>query len=400
MRIVLANWVWKDDAELCQRWMPPAGAVQSIDLRTVPQMANTVTPDGYGLFVLSNAAPLPAGVIELGSSFDAPLSDAIRRNVESALGLQLKTVSGFDIQTALWSIMTENADPAGKNGMRPKMPHSDGKFYLTLLGQKIEIGSFDRVRDDWVKANLRHSFAEVAATGGVSPRLLRWMARKYGFSKTELSVPSGAATLSESFDTADSDVLGPDQSWSETSGDIDITSNQSRNIGVGGTTNAARVQSDLDGADHFASLKNNSLNISNTRTSAAVRFAAGADTYYYGSWLMIAGGLQTFRIGKVISGTLTDSLATSGTETAVTTNWLRLEVVDDDLEIFYDDSDPPTTSKVTLANDTSITGGTRVGIQQIANGVGRSRVDEWKAGDLGVALAPVRRNMSSLGVGR
>jgi hypothetical protein len=59
------------------------------------------------------------------------------------------------------------------------------------------------------------------------------------------------ATLSETFDTADSDTLGPVLSWTEESGDIDIVSNKARIIDIGDNHPRARAPA-LSTAHHSA----------------------------------------------------------------------------------------------------------------------------------------------------
>jgi hypothetical protein len=59
------------------------------------------------------------------------------------------------------------------------------------------------------------------------------------------------ATQTESFNTADSDTLGPDLTWVEESGDIDIVSNRARAIDIGDNHCRARAPA-LDSANHYA----------------------------------------------------------------------------------------------------------------------------------------------------
>jgi hypothetical protein len=59
------------------------------------------------------------------------------------------------------------------------------------------------------------------------------------------------ATQSETFDTANSDTLGPVLSWTEESGDIDIVSNRARVIDIGDNHARARAPA-LDTANHYA----------------------------------------------------------------------------------------------------------------------------------------------------
>ena len=69
MRYWVGPWVWGIAAgQSC--WTAPAGALASLDLRSVPQCAAAVAPLGGGLFVTANATNLGAAYTSLGTEND------------------------------------------------------------------------------------------------------------------------------------------------------------------------------------------------------------------------------------------------------------------------------------------------------------------------------------------
>ena len=98
-----------------------------------------------------------------------------------------------------------------------------------------------------------------------------------------MPVLAGGAMITESFDTADSDTLGPDLPWTEVRGDWDVVSNQVQCIaGDAGNFEAfARADSNLASDDHYvqAVLRDTSL-ASGTAGVTCRKDATATYTFY------------------------------------------------------------------------------------------------------------------------
>src|SRR5690606_17212169 len=86
-RFWLGPWVWDTSDPTLPHWRPPAGAVGSLDLRSIPQCAATIVPQGWGLFVTGNAANLGSDYTNLGTDPELVLTEKQKRSWESRFGL-------------------------------------------------------------------------------------------------------------------------------------------------------------------------------------------------------------------------------------------------------------------------------------------------------------------------
>lgn len=188
-------------------------------------------------------------------------------------------------------------------------------------------------------------------------------------------------TITESFNTANSDLLGPDLTWTEVDGDWDIVSNAAELISnFGSTSRCARAEHDLASADHYAE----ATVLQNTgggHAGVCVRFASAAETYYAGTH--DTGSSGSLNIFKVVAGTRSTltTLTSAGARGVV-----KLEVEDNgpdvDLRLYLDG-----VLKLSYTDSSSpITGNTRCGIygyDPTGGGTTSPRIDSFKAEDLG-----------------
>lgn len=185
-----------------------------------------------------------------------------------------------------------------------------------------------------------------------------------------MTKPAAAAgsgvTITESFNTADSDTLGPDLVWTETLADLDIVTNQAKATTAAGE---ARAESDLSTSNHYAQAAcfKNGTGDGAQGLTVCVRFAAAARTYY-GLRVEANNG---YTISKRVAGTNT-SLKT-GALTWVNGDIIRLEVTGTTLNALKNGVQFDTHT------DASIAGGTRCGI--LVTGATVS-LDTFQAGDL------------------
>ena len=186
---------------------------------------------------------------------------------------------------------------------------------------------------------------------------------------------AGGSTITESFNTADSDTLGPDLSWTELVGDIDIVSNRAHTITIGSQC-VARAEGDLATANHYAQA---SVNVSEELGTGSVGIITRKDstatlTYYLQD---VSYQADLVRLYKCVGGTFTQLVADVGmTLTAGSSVMVKGTVNGSSLNILIDG-----VSKNT-ATDTAIPGNLRTGIRGNKGTSGYVNWDSFEAGDL------------------
>lgn len=108
------------------------------------------------------------------------------------------------------------------------------------------------------------------------------------------------ASFTESFNTADSDILGPDNTWTEVSGDWDIVSNEAE-LQTTGANSTARCETTLDSNNH--SVTATMGDIGDTNCGVVLRFSSSAETGYIVYWVISTTRLV---VGKVVAGTFSE----------------------------------------------------------------------------------------------
>lgn len=251
---------------------PPKRTVGLIDL-------------GHGFGFFSTDSPLddPAGYITYGDGETTLESVAVSPTDcdawAAALGMAT-TPTSATLLDLLWDTLTTHSDPTGAAGPKPIIPTWEKALELHLGGHSL-VRSVKMPADpthcphwDKIQAVLHDNYRAVeaackdAATQKQRDLKRRWLgaqAEKYGLSDvnaTALLVPDDLekvsplkpeTTITESFDKADADTLGPDLSWG---GGYDtgasgwnVVSNRAQTVTWG---DIAYALSDLSSDDHYA----------------------------------------------------------------------------------------------------------------------------------------------------
>ena len=396
--VCLARWELVDGVS----WDPPviSAFISAIDLRSDAEQDPGTSPAGWGFFVY-DASQGATGMHCLGADLGAAMTAAEVNTIAVILGFPIGTLRARNIGNIIGELLTQEADPTGVTRWKPVQMTKDG-IAINVYGYGTVYSAPYSTTADAFQATLDVRWADYRRrkaagtplealqrqTGfdgfrlfGREPtsadldRLIPTESRDDGYACHDIRL---CTTITESFDTADSDTLGPDLSWTETgSGDIDIVSNQAK---IAASSGRARADTDLAGSDMYAEADTyNDVGGSSRGNGSAVRFESAADTLY---WFMCVSSGGSTCTSYILKKTITGSETTLATVTGVSDSIggvIRLEVIGSDLEIFYAGA-----SRLTHT-DASITGNTRAGMAGRHNGANRMRFDNWGAGDLGAA---------------
>lgn len=304
----------------------PVGSDQpgwsAIDLRP-----DATSVAGYAVLTVPTRPGDESGMYYLGDAVGNSLPDKVRRDVEDALGLARGDLRDVPFTDILADVLVLFAG-AYASLCPPLRAGRDGWSRIRLAGQEI-----------W-------SLAPVA----------------------------GGATITESFNQTDSTTLGPDLSWTETSGDFETASNQARPVSTANAFAEARAESDLASADHYvqAVLSRGGSGNTNTDMRVLARFASGARTHYGLSYGATGGNPDQFY--KRVAGTFT-ALTSLGDTAFADGDTVRFALDGSTLTAYANGV------VVGTQTDTSITTGTRAGIAGRRDNVS-AYIDDFAAGDL------------------
>jgi hypothetical protein len=396
-----------------------------IDLRSVAACSQRGgSPTGFGLFVTADGVDLGSDYENLGSDPLTPWGASARARWQSALelpqALQTNTLRG-----ALWETLTVQSDPVGDDRAKPIMPTDVRQLECWLAGGLLQSKRF-RVADPEstpVLDLLRRQYRKIRqdslngicrnARGQVDRshyrKFLGYLERQYGIGYRAFQpadVPDEAplkpeTTLNETFNTADSTTLGPVYTWTEYTTDVEadrfeVAGNQVACDTAGGADQAARANSDLSGANHYAQLNVTALAAggNNVWMGAAARFSGSAHTCYFASIRQVN---DTIALYKVVAGVPTE-LGTPASVTVSLPAIVKCQANGTTLKSFWAVAE--TESITDSSIDGATVGGLRCGIQgfnpflDLTSATG----DSWEAADLGGAAPPPKR-LLLLGVG-
>jgi hypothetical protein len=183
------------------------------------------------------------------------------------------------------------------------------------------------------------------------------------------------ATITESFDTADSDTLGPDLAWTELVGDFDIVTNKARNATQG--DNDARADSALSSSNHYAQAAV-TANTTNSNYAAVVlrKDNTATQTKYE---CEAAWAVNRWQVSKRVAGSY--SVIAFGGTSVPTSGTLKGSVESANpatLKTYWDGVEKVSTS------DSDVDTGTYTGIHSYHSSVASRTVDfdNFEAGDL------------------
>ena len=348
----LYPWSW--DATM-NTHRPPDGARAVLDLRSLPQQATLGQSEGWGFFDWSNGEPRPNDAIALGDGDCREIqpSTALRQELQTRLGLSAQP-SGATLIDCIADIFGDLSDPTGESGPKPLMP-IQGDGLEILLGGHSKVwgapyaadevlsvgakGRANRQRDVW-RSTMKQAL-------DVSPehaaKVLGAILRQHGVSMDEIDqgAPGRKAqwqilmtardrqraggnfkprrprtSFTESFDKADSGTLGPDLTWTEVTGNLDVVSNKASTTTTGFAE--CRAEHDVSSADHYGQVVIHQASSAGDNHLAApcARFSSLARTFYSFAWFT-----NLLVLYKTVAGTYTIISSVSETPAALPATW-------------------------------------------------------------------------------
>lgn len=390
----LGPWVWDTSDPTEPFWRAPNGTVGSVDLRSLPDQALQGTPGvrPHGFFAVNGSlGSSEYALLGNGDLRDMILTTPMKSAWQSLIGY---TPQGAMLVDGLFDQLTTGADVSGDTPTMPLVPTLQGNLEIQLGGHSIvkterfRLGKHPhtvKIRD-----LLRRQYARAKGDvdrGKMRPdqdrRILDYWLDKYKIDKSDPAawkqlIPANMrrghrgplkheTTITESFDKPDSPTLGPDLTWTETSGNVDVVGNRT----LASADGAQRAESDLSSSDHYAQLE-----IPTTPGEAhgpSTRFSASAETYYHFRTWSAGGGL--YRLFKSVAGSWTtlDTLIEAPVKPFVA----RLSCSGSTITCLADGA-----SKISVT-DTGITGNVRCGMYHRTNNI----ADLFEAADLAIGVA-------------
>lgn len=385
--IYLAQWKWvaedKAGDTFCWDAPRPDICVWRMDRRSNLQCAKEgSTPEGFGLFGYSERDDSIGEYLgDLEDATKITLSLRKREAIAQLMGWgeapTTDTLPALILQMGL-----RYSDPTGLTAAKPFRGSPRRGFKLRVAGQVVVNERFDTSHPMWPatlavwQADYREN-RKYDSLGNLR-KATGWAMRKYMVPADVLLPPEyigdgwlkSGTIVTDNFNRGDEE-LGASADWDEVVGDGEVISNQ---VGLGATTgnSSFRNVNSLSGTDMYTQIDYVTGGNNSSFIGGSVRYAAAAQTYYDGR----VNQADASRIIKTITGsrtTLANGTANPGPGTTI-----KLEIVDDDLELFQDAG-----SVLTVADDTSITTGTRGGLHFRAIDIGEAG-DNFEAADVGV----------------
>lgn len=186
-------------------------------------------------------------------------------------------------------------------------------------------------------------------------------------------------TIAESFNTANSDTLGPDLTWVEDVGDVDIVSNRARGITAGAAV--ARAAHSLDGDNQYAEIVAYTAANVNVGVGPIARKDASATQTYYLFTIAYGGVNYEVTLYKAVAGTFTALGAISVAVTWSNGGTLRIECNRTTIRGLINGAE------VISRTDSSIASGAHTGIRYYNTTSLAIEADSFAAGDLTAAAA-------------
>lgn len=417
----LYPWTW--DAAM-QTHRPPEGARAVLDLRSIPQQATLGQSEGWGFFDWMNGTPRPADAIALGDGDCREIqpSTAARQELQTRLGLSAQP-SGATLIDCIADVLGDLSDPTGQAGPKPLMPIAGDGLEILLAGHsKVWGAPYDaaqvlsanargranKQRDVW-----RDMMRQALDVGpDHAAKVLGSILKQHGLDDTEIEqgAPNKKAqwqllltakdrqraggnfkpkrpktSYSESFNKADSDTLGPDLTWSEVNGDVDVVSNQASTSAAGFAE--ARADHDVSSSNHFGQVVIHMAS-SGDLAAPAARFSSSARTFYSFAWF--SSGLYLY---KTVAGSYTVIGSLGETPATLPATW-KVDCNGSTIRGLQNG-----TQKVSVT-DTAITGNTRGGFWLYRAGGVNVIVDSFTVDDgISGGGGSTSGNLLLLGVG-
>lgn len=390
MKTYLGPWQWGEVGGE-SGWLPPAGCLGAVDLRTLPQMSQSAGAPGIGCFVTSGVLPSEYTLLADGDPAEAKTTGKLRAAWASVAGF---AAEGDTLDRLLLDHLTRGSDPDGLSAPKPLMPSRHGRaHWLDLhLHRRVRSRPFvfgeDAEDTERVRALLRREFRALMRDANAGKlkdrhhhlRVLDFWCEQHSIADWCEFVPADLradvpgrlkheTTLNEAWPTNGTTISsGQNLTWTETSGDLEVRSGRLGEVGEAGY-GEARAEHDLSSADHYAQCAVYDMTAPTVGSTVRVitRFSASARTHY--GYYRFSDGSRT--LFKRIAGAIT-TLSASGAAPPADGTLIKCEVSGSSL-IGYDNG-----SANISTTDTSISGGVRCGAACQING----EQDAWEASDL------------------
>lgn len=408
----LGPWQWRDDC-----WQAPDGTIGLIDLRGSKDCAIPEVASGVGFFACR--AELGPEYTDLGTNLDGIIDSKLWTVYDVPL-------QGFTVRDLLWNQLTIWADPTGESWNGPIHPTPKGSLevWLNIEEPKSDLTIFalpvsranteiltptlpDPPRAEpllcrewrgiedpvWpaIRPGVKRQYRDAPVK--LRGKLLTDWQEVYRIKDVREFIPSDMPLIkpapketscAESFNKSDADGLGPDLTWTEVAGDLDVVSNTAR-PGSDSTYSSARAEHDMSSVNHWAQAVITELGQTLSGTSIArvcARYSSSADTYYAAKRRCTAITSWDYSLTKVVAGTET---LLSGSETSLaytSPETLRCTINGSTLAISVNGS------AIQTLTDTAITTGTRGGISGYKGGLtGAVWFDSYASSDLATGVA-------------
>lgn len=360
-------------------WRAPTGTVGWVDLASIPQLTGKPgTPRNVGFFACNALLPSEFTLLAQGDCRDIKSTAAMAAAWKALTGVS-PDASGT-LADMLADHLMHGCDPQGLNTCFPLVPTADRLTEIHLGGHSV-VWQRPFVWDNQthcnrIKAMLQKDLLDcrtdsLAGKRGLKSsdyyfhrRVMQSLIEKYkvtfddlrpaAWPKAETPLPH-QTTITESFNKADSTTLGPDLTWTETTGNLEVFSNTCRAVAIS-TLSEARAESDLSSADHYAEIIIAGLDTNGTHilseTRSLARFDSSARTHYGTMYSRAAGGNHA--LFKRVAGSFTSLANISATLNQ-----------NDPLRMTCNGSTISSASggtSLASVTDTAITGNTRCGI--------------------------------------
>jgi hypothetical protein len=364
---------------------PGGGTYSSLNLSRPGQRS-------YGLFIYPEQRAHPQLLRYLGSDLQRQLTVVDRSALETSLGV---TLLETQLARVIEGLLVHHAQATGQDRWKPCPGSRRYGFgcWLGGLGRlQFQSGQQLQLVVDLFRADYRASRPTVSNQQELDQlrRCTGYVARRWKLAPGDLLPPEyesdgwlpPATTITESFDQTDSDILGPDLTWAEVSGnDYETITNQCEDK-ANGKWGSARAESSLSGADHYALADVTYEQLAGPEDAelggVAVRYQTAdttTETFYGGGGDPLSA---QDKIQEVTAGSHVNLATQSHTGLGNSTQTVKLEIDGSDLTL--------TVGLSTLnASDASITGNLRAGIFGFMRGAGapaNHKWDDFEAADL------------------
>lgn len=339
MRLWLGQATWKQTFGLWG-WAWPEGVRFALDLRTIAEQSGrqSTSPTASYLFITDDDVQLAAPAVQIASDPKERVSDNTKQQLRRIA--RRDAVYGARVDDLIWSACAVHGDPEGVRTQKPLMPEYGGRLALHFgpihLAEQIE---FDRPEWPAIQAAYQRGYRELVKETerragrfrSRAPknlidhprRVLSAWCDELGLDIREYHrfIPSDMeqvkplphqTTQTESFDTADGETLGPDQTWSEfNSGSpnnaFKIVSNQC-NCKDASDFHNARCDGALSSGNMQVEVVITDLNSgsANFQAGPAARHRATAGNYYFNRALQIN---DTYDGGKLVGASYSSVLS-------------------------------------------------------------------------------------------